>query len=65
MIDGVISLIIGLVGIMLWVNFYGASNTAALDSNTRMILTMVPTFLGIAMLYGAIRLITTGRSRNI
>ena len=62
MIDGVIGLIVGLVGILMWVNFYASANTDALDSNTKMVLNMVPVFLGIAMLYGAIRLITSSKS---
>jgi hypothetical protein len=62
MIDGVIGLIVGLVGILMWVNFYGSANTDGLDANTEMVLDMVPVFLGIAMLYGAIRLITSSKS---
>ena len=62
MIDGVIGLIVGLVGMLVWVNFYSSSNTDALDSNTKMVLNMVPVFLGIAMLYGAIKLITSSKS---
>ena len=63
MIDGVIGLIVGLVGILMWVNFYGSANTDGLDTNTEMVLDMVPVFLGIAMLYGAIRLITSSKSK--
>ncbi len=58
MIDGVISLMVGLIGILLWVQFYTTANTDALDDTTILILTVIPTFLGIAMLYGAVRLIT-------
>lgn len=65
MIDGVIGLIVGLVGILMWVNFYASANTNNLDSNTTMVLDMVPVFLGIAMLYGAIRLITTSKGRSL
>lgn len=65
MIDGVIGLVVGLVGILLWVNFYAAANTESLDATTIMILDMVPVFLGVAMLYGAIRLITSGKSGKL
>lgn len=65
MIDGVIGLVVGLVGILLWVNFYAAANADGLDDTTKMILGMVPVFLGVAMLYGAIRLITTGKSGKL
>lgn len=65
MIDGVIGLVVGLVGILLWVNFYATANTDALDATTIMILDMVPVFLGVAMLYGAIRLITTGKGGKL
>ena len=65
MIDGVIGLVVGLVGILLWVNFYATANTEALDGTTTMILDMVPVFLGVAMLYGAIRLITTGKKGEL
>jgi len=58
MIDAVISLIIGVVGLLLYVQFYAAANTDELDDTTTMILNIVPTFLGIALLYGAVRLIT-------
>ena len=58
MIDAVISLIVGVVGLLLYVQFYAGANTDALDSTTIMILDIVPTFLGIALLYGAVRLIT-------
>ena len=65
MIDGVIGLIVGLVGILMWVNFYASANKSSLDSNTTMVLNMVPVFLGIAMLYGAIRLITQGKGKGV
>lgn len=65
MIDGVIGLVVGLVGILLWVNFYATANTDALDATTIMILDMVPVFLGVAMLYGAIRLITEGQKGKL
>jgi hypothetical protein len=65
MIDGVIGLVVGLVGILLWVNFYASANTDSLDATTIMVLDMVPVFLGIAMLYGAIRLIVTGKSGKL
>jgi uncharacterized membrane protein YesL len=65
MIDGVIGLVVGLVGILLWVNFYAAANTDELDATTVMILDMVPVFLGVAMLYGAIRLITSGKKGGL
>jgi len=65
MIDGVIGLVVGLVGILLWVNFYASANTDSLDETTVMVLDMVPVFLGIAMLYGAIRLITSGKSGKL
>lgn len=65
MIDGVIGLIVGLVGILMWVNFYASANVANLDSNTKMVLDMVPVFLGIAMLYGAIRLITSSKGKGV
>ena len=65
MIDGVIGLVVGLVGILLWVNFYAAANTDELDATTVMILDMVPVFLGVAMLYGAIRLITSGKTGGL
>ena len=58
MIDAVISLIVGVVGLLLYVQFYAAANTDSLDSTTIMILNIVPTFLGIALLYGAVRLVT-------
>jgi len=64
MIDGVIGLVVGLVGILLWVNFYATANTDSLDTTTTMVLDMVPVFLGVAMLYGAIRLITEGQKRE-
>ena len=64
-IDGVIGLVVGLVGILLWVNFYATANTDALDATTTMVLDMVPVFLGVAMLYGAIRLITTGKKGEL
>jgi hypothetical protein len=54
-----------LVGILLWVNFYAAANTDELDATTVMILDMVPVFLGVAMLYGAIRLITSGKKGGL
>ena len=65
MIDGVIGLVVGLVGILLWVNFYATANTDSLDATTTMVLDMVPVFLGVAMLYGAIRLITTGKKGEL
>jgi hypothetical protein len=65
MIDGVIGLVVGLVGILLWVNFYASANTDSLDNTTIMVLDMVPVFLGIAMLYGAIRLILAGKSGKL
>jgi len=58
MIDAVISLIVGVVGLLLYVQFYAAANTDSLDATTIMILNIVPTFLGIALLYGAVRLVT-------
>ena len=58
MIDAVISLIVGVVGLLLYVQFYAAANTDSLDAITIMILNIVPTFLGIALLYGAVRLVT-------
>lgn len=64
-IDGVIGLVVGLVGILLWINFYAAANTEALDTTTKMVLDMVPVFLGVAMLYGAIRLITSGKEGKL
>ena len=63
MIDAVISLIIGVVGLLLYVQFYAAANTDSLDDTTTMILNIVPTFLGIALLYGAVRLITNKKSK--
>jgi|GEM_PF-5133702 len=65
MIDGVIGLVVGLVGILLWVNFYATANTDSLDTTTTMVLDMVPVFLGVAMLYGAIRLITEGKNGKL
>jgi len=58
LIDAVISLIVGVVGLLLYVQFYASANTDSLDDTTTMILNIVPTFLGIALLYGAVRLIT-------
>jgi hypothetical protein len=65
LIDAVISLIVGVVGLLLYVSFIGSANLDLVDDMTLMILNVVPTFLGIALLYGAVRLITKGNKGGL
>jgi len=64
MIDGVVSLVVGLVGLLLWFQFKASANLDIIDDMTLMIVNVVGVFLGLALLYGAIRLISKGSSNS-
>jgi hypothetical protein len=46
---------VGVVGIIMFSAFLNSSNTDALDDTTLLILGVIPTFLGLGMLFDALR----------
>ncbi len=60
-IESVVGLMVGLVGVLFYVSFYNSANTSGLNDTTVLILGAIPTFLGIAMLVDSIRSILGGK----
>jgi len=62
MIDGILSIIVGVIGFTLLFTFIQGVNTAGMSTTDTLILGFVPTFALLAVLYGAFRLITSNRA---
>ena len=62
LIVAVVSLVVGIVMLLFYVNFVAAANTSALDANTLMIINAIPTFLGLSLLGVSIGAIWAGFS---
>lgn len=62
LIIAVVSLVVGIVMLMFYVNFVASANTAALDANSLMIINAIPTFLALSLLGVAVGAIWAGFS---
>lgn len=60
LIISIVSLVIGIVMLLFYVNFVAGANTSSLDSNTLMIINAIPTFLGLSLLGVAVGAIWAG-----
>lgn len=60
LIVAVISLIIGIIMLLFYVNYVDSSNTASLDANTLNIINSIPVFLGLSLLGVAVGSIWAG-----
>jgi hypothetical protein len=62
LIVAVISLVIGIIMLLFYVNYVDSSNTAPLDANTLNIINSIPVFLGLSLLGVAVGSIWAGFS---
>jgi hypothetical protein len=58
-IDGILGIVVGIIGFSILFQFINALNTTAMTSIDTLILGFIPTFSLLAVLYGAFRLITS------
>lgn len=58
MIDGILSIIVGVIGFSILFLFIQGVNTLGMSTTDTLILGFIPTFALLAVLYGAFRLIT-------
>lgn len=65
MIDGILSIIVGVIGFSLLFAFIQGVNTTGMSTTDTLILGFIPTFALLAVLYGAFRLVTANRSKGI
>ena len=59
MIDGILGIIVGIIGFSILFQFINGMNTTAMTTTDTLILGFIPTFSLLAVLYGAFRLITS------
>lgn len=63
--DGVISVIAGVIGLTIIVGFIASMNRDNMDTSTITIVTVIPVFFGLMILYGVFRMLRGGKGASM
>ena len=65
MLDGILSIIVGVIGFTILFMFIQGVNTTGMSTTDTLILGFIPTFALLAVLYGAFRLVTSSSRKGM